>query len=574
MKSLDFARSNGTNPSSFPAAGVSSGIAVDPAVDETPPDRDHQPTQLRYTLSGYLARAQLQACAICLVACIPVIFLVLGHLNLPLRVATTSLCVCAIGLVSLCAVKTNAASNHQILRSQIRRIARSLAAAEVPSEQIDSEHPLFQELLIIQAAARRKMERQAVRNRDLVHLADALEADMNELSAAQQLAEHDSRSKSMFLMKVGHEVRTPLNNLLGVNELLAETDLNSEQNSLVSSAQASAKDLLHLLDGVIEYTRLDEGVERLVEDPLEVRLMLSQIVDQAELDAANQNVKLDVSISEEIPAVVAGDAAKISEVLSTLIHYAITSASSVSGHVKLSIEELVNNQTEFAQFQFLVSHNGQRISDDDRARLFEPFEHLQTKGKDVGEGLSLALCLSKVQAMGGQLQVENLVGVGPTFRVTLPLKTVDLSALDSPMLSFQASDSWFPEGDGNSIGQDTGQHFSQTEIPSSSGSFVAEIVPQVGFGNDQIFGLTRRDEFLDRIFADMERGVQGIRNLHEGIMSAEQPNPLGETAGIGSLDDQFATGAQPFPNLAKENKRGDPEMFDHFRSDHDSVSPR
>jgi len=231
------------------------------------------------------------------------------------------------------------------------------------------------------------------------------------------------RSRGQFLANMGHEVRTPLNGILGMCELLLDSGLGAEQRQHLGIVQRSAHALAVLFDDILDYSRIESG--RLNLDPIEfdLRVTVEGVVEIFQPMALAKDVDLGCLIHSSVPRTVEGDPSRLRQVLSNLIGNAVKFTE--RGEVVVRIDARARDE-EAAQVRFEVIDTGIGIPDGARARLFEAYSQVDDSMSRPHEGSGLGLAISKqlVELMGGRIDYRSTRGRGSRFWFDLPLRTV------------------------------------------------------------------------------------------------------------------------------------------------------
>lgn len=229
-----------------------------------------------------------------------------------------------------------------------------------------------------------------------------------------------AEAKSAVLANTSHEIRTPLTSVLGLADLLLDTELSDDQRDMVATMRTAGNRLLELVNDILTLARAESGrlaMDVVVFSPGELAAECAQIVSPQTSGSA---VALHLSVDPATPARVQGDPEKIRGVLLNLLGNAVKFT--LAGEVRLEVEP-----ADAGYVVFRVSDTGIGIADDDVAKLFEPFvqaDNTSTR-KFGGSGLGLAIADQLVRMMGGSIEVSSVLGQGSTFLVHLPLPIPD-----------------------------------------------------------------------------------------------------------------------------------------------------
>ena len=239
-----------------------------------------------------------------------------------------------------------------------------------------------------------------------------------ELRAASARAEESSRSKSAFLATVSHEVRTPMNGIIGVAELLRDTGLSPDQGEYVEIIERSGHSLLGIINDILDFSKLEAGkleVESLDFDLLD---QIDHVLTVVGHKAEGKRLAFGAVVAPDVPRRVVGDAGRLNQVLVNLLGNAVKFTD--RGRVVLRV-----TRTDHAGpgLRFDVQDTGMGIAPSALERLFQPFTQADasTTRRFGGTGLGLAISRSLAEVLGGTLTAESAIGEGSTFRLDLPL---------------------------------------------------------------------------------------------------------------------------------------------------------
>jgi len=246
------------------------------------------------------------------------------------------------------------------------------------------------------------------------------------LRQAKEGAEAATRAKSELLAHVSHEVRTPLQVITGMTEILGETSLDVAQRADLSRIEAASRSLLKLANDLLDFSRVEARKLDLQVEPFSVRATVQLAMDPFLAIARTKGLALRAEVAPEVPEMVVGDAERLRQVLANVIG----NAAKFTDHGEVSVEVgIVDGPPPTASqsdvqagitLRFCVRDTGPGIPAENRARIFEPFSqpHTETKHDFGGVGLGLAICARLVHLMGGKIGVESELGHGSTFHFT------------------------------------------------------------------------------------------------------------------------------------------------------------
>ena len=245
-------------------------------------------------------------------------------------------------------------------------------------------------------------------------------ADLRDaLAEARAQAEAASRARSEFLSNVSHEVRTPMNGVIGMTTLLLDTDLDSRQREYANVIRASADALLVVINDLLDYSKIEAGKLELERIEMDLRAHVEEVATTQAAAAAAKKLELVVEVAADLPARVLGDPGRIRQALANLVSNAIkfTPAGEVSIHVARErgpVKDLV---------RFSVRDTGIGLSPAQQARLFRPFVQADasTAREFGGTGLGLSIVKRLAELMSGETGVRSGLGAGSTFWFTARL---------------------------------------------------------------------------------------------------------------------------------------------------------
>lgn len=269
------------------------------------------------------------------------------------------------------------------------------------------------------------------------NLEDQVRLRTLQLEEAVATAEAANRAKSTFLAVMGHEVRTPMNGVVGMTELLAKTQLDREQQMMLNTIQRSSVSLLATLDNVLDYSALEAGRLKLDPQPTEMLALIEGVADDFAMTATRNGQSFSLRIAPSIPAQATVDPLRLRQSLTQLLDNAFKFAvyASPRGHVELLVDfERGADQSDSGQLVCRVRDNGIGVANEIRDNLFQPFFQAETSRtrRFSGTGLGLALAAKVVELMGGNVTLDDSVSGATCFKLTVPL--VDCTLRDIPEL--------------------------------------------------------------------------------------------------------------------------------------------
>jgi signal transduction histidine kinase len=243
------------------------------------------------------------------------------------------------------------------------------------------------------------------------------------LEQAMEQALSANRAKGEFLANISHELRTPMNGVMGMAELLTSTPLDARQREYVQVIQVSGQALLELINDVLDFSRMESRGLTVERAPFSLKTVLDESLEIIGPMAARKGLALHASIADGTPATVIGDQGRIRQVLLNLLSNAVKFTPQGEVRVALSAARLDDGPL---QIRFAVTDTGIGIGSRDLERLFVPFQQLDgsPSRRYGGAGLGLAISKRLVELMGGEIHVESTPGQGSTFLFTLPAEAV------------------------------------------------------------------------------------------------------------------------------------------------------
>lgn len=249
---------------------------------------------------------------------------------------------------------------------------------------------------------------------------ESLNKAIKEIEVEKIKAQSADKAKSQFLATISHEMRTPLNGIVGISELLGETDLNPEQVEMVKNLSYSSNMLHSLISDVLDLTTIEDENLELSENVFQLESEINDILEifRPKIDSRKAFLHLHHEHDERIPKVLYGDITRIRQVLVNLVNNGIKFTNDGSVIVQT---KLLSKEKNIASVQFTVSDTGIGISKEDQDKLFTKFFRTRLANTIEGTGLGLTISKRLVELMGGEISFTSQLKKGSTFTFELPL---------------------------------------------------------------------------------------------------------------------------------------------------------
>ena len=246
---------------------------------------------------------------------------------------------------------------------------------------------------------------------------------LRELRQAKEKAEAASTAKTNFMNLISHELKTPMNGILGFTQLLRNSDLPQNQREYVNMISESAGVLMNLINHLLDFSRIDAQKNDLKPSHFNLPKLFEEIFCSIEPKANAKGLPLKLVLEDSLSQkILFGDSAVLSQVLIDIIDNAVKFSD--QGEIVIDVVSKEQLEAERLLIQFSISDHGCGMEQDKIASLFEPFiqaENYLTR-KHGGAGLGLAICSNLVQLMNGDIWVESQLGEGSTFHFTADMK--------------------------------------------------------------------------------------------------------------------------------------------------------
>ncbi|MCL2045598.1 MAG: ATP-binding protein [Oscillospiraceae bacterium] len=341
----------------------------------------------------------------------------------------------------------------------------------------------------------------------------AVMVDITDFMREKERAEAANNAKSDFLATMSHEIRTPMNAIIGMSEMLDRSEMTITQKRYVSDIRKASNALLSIINDILDFSKIESGKMETVNTNFNLRLLLDHLYSMFAMLCAEKNIFLELDISDDLPETILGDEIRIRQIFTNILSNAVKYTR--EGGITF-IAQIIGSD-----LQFEIRDTGIGIKDEDKGRLFRPFEQLDVRSNRnvVGTGLGLAITYNLCRIMGGDLWFDSTYDVGSSFYVSLPFVPAEPTTREEPEIVYEFT----AQGAKVLVIDDIDINLAVAEALLSAFC----IVPDLAISGVEAIKMAKENNydiiFMDHMMPEMD-GIETTRHIRElGGWNSEVP---------------------------------------------------